>query len=76
MKENENHLMIDMEVKTMRDGQLIDSIAASAKLSKADAGKVGNVKESITASLDPCHYVEPGCGCPKMTVTYTTETNQ
>lgn len=76
MKENEKHLIIDMEVKAMRNGELIDSIAASAKLSKADAGRVGNVKESITASLDPCHYVEPGCGCPRMAVTYSTETDQ
>lgn len=54
---------LTIEVRTEKynaKGELIDAIAAGAKLTKADAGRVGYVDEdSITLHQD-------GCGCGKL----------
>ena len=68
MKECENTEMtskVIIELKTENynsKGELIDSIAASAKLTKADAGRLGNTdEESLSLKQD-------GCGCGKLEI--------
>lgn len=68
MQECENNEMsskVLIEIKTQNynsKGELIDAIAASAKLSKADAGRVGYTdEESLTFHQD-------GCGCGKLEI--------
>ncbi|HAD33063.1 MAG TPA: hypothetical protein DCF44_00915 [Chitinophagaceae bacterium] len=62
-KEITSKVVIELKTENYNSkGELIDAIAASAKLSKADAGRVGYVdEESIT-------FHEDGCGCGKLEI--------
>lgn len=68
MQECENNEMsskVLIEIKTQNynsKGDLIDAIAASAKLSKADAGRLAYVDE------DSITFHENGCGCGKLEI--------
>lgn len=80
-KENPNVIAnVEIEIKRFEKGELIDAIAAGAKLTKADAGKAAPIKETITATttLDArkkrCKEEEDGCGCgDRMVITYDAE---
>lgn len=68
MQECENNEMtskVVIELKTENfnsKGELIDALTASAKLTKADAGRLGYLdEESLTLHQD-------GCGCGKMEI--------
>jgi len=62
-KEITSKVMIELKAENYNSkGELIDAIAASAKLSKADAGRVGYVDE------DSITFHEDGCGCPKIEI--------
>lgn len=75
--QNASSLEFEIKVKTFdkSKGELIDAIAAGAKLSKADAGRafeqsnVRKVEEWVNITIDPCaNDVESGCGCPRIGV--------
>lgn len=62
-KEITSKVVIELKSENYNSkGELIDAIAASAKLSKADAGRVGYVDE------DSITFHEDGCGCPKIEI--------
>lgn len=62
-KEITSKVVIELKTENYNSkGELIDAIAASAKLSKADAGRVGYVDE------DSITFHEDGCGCPKIEI--------
>ncbi|MGL4632369.1 MAG: hypothetical protein ACRCVT_14300 [Leadbetterella sp.] len=76
MLENETYQVgttweIEVNVKTTdkATGKVIDAIAAGAKLTKADSGRIGQTAlDTITVNIDPCDVNDGGCGCPKMAI--------
>ncbi|MBS1652837.1 MAG: hypothetical protein JSU07_12585 [Bacteroidetes bacterium] len=68
----------DIKVKTFNKdkAELIDAIAASAKLSKADAGRQAEIENSnvrtiedwVSIKVDPCLGPIETCGCPRIEI--------
>jgi hypothetical protein len=65
MDKKEVVIELEVKVKTLdpAKGQLVDSLAASAKLTKADAGRIIGHEDVIMIEINPC---DKG-GLPKVT---------
>lgn len=75
VKLNQSTLEVEVNIKAFdkEKGGLIDAIAMGSKLTKADAGRIGNFDEDETVIIiDPCEN-NTGCGCPKISISTRTK---
>ena len=75
---NETSLEVDLKLKKldMNRNELIDAIAASSKLTKADAGRAldKTTEDNFHLDVTAKENAEGLCGCPEVNSHYTTKT--